>query len=406
MSKRKRLIVIGGPTASGKTSMAIAIAQYLDTEIVSADSRQFYAQLNIGTAKPSAQELAQVKHHLVGHLDITTDYSMGQFEAEALLIIERTFKTKDWAVLVGGSGSYLKAVVEGLDVFPKVDKAVRDGLQKEYEENGLGLLLEELKEKDKEYFEIVDKANPARIIRALSVIRSEGKTFSSFRKGEKKQRGFECIFMAPYWSREKLYERINQRTIQMLDQGLLHEVKGLKKHSALNSLNTVGYKEIMAHLDGAYDLRRATELIQQNTRRYAKRQMTWMRGSFPWIWVQEGNASEAISYLALIKEEIDLELKKEDGRSVFRWKRKQEKIELKWINQERINVGILSGDHFFHPSIKEQVFSLLKGLSEGKRYLLGASQGIANQIGIESDHTQPPPHGLAVPPNLQWTKQQ
>jgi len=277
----KTLIVIAGPTAIGKTTLAIQIAQHLKCDILSADSRQFYREMNIGTAKPDADELAAAPHHFIDSLSINDAYSVGDYERDALKKLEEVFLTNDKAVLVGGSGLYIKALCEGMDVFPDVPEEIKLALEKELEDNGLAPLEAELKEKDQEYFLEVDKSNSRRVLRALSIIRATGKTFSSFRTRNIYPRPFQCIYIALTADREKLYERINLRVDKMLETGLLDEVKELYPKRNLKSLQTVGYQEFFKHFDGEISMEEAIELVKRNSRRYAKRQMTWFRNQQP-----------------------------------------------------------------------------------------------------------------------------
>lgn len=280
-NSKKTLIVIAGPTAIGKTTLAIQVAQHYKCDILSADSRQFYREMNIGTAKPDAEELAAAPHHFIDSLSIEDAYSVGDYERDALKKLEEIFLTNDTAVLVGGSGLYIKALCEGLDVFPDVPEEVKLQLEKDLEENGLAPLAAELKEKDLEYFTEVDSSNSRRVLRALSIIRATGKTFSSFRTRNISPRPFQSVYVALTSDREKLYERINLRVDKMLEAGLLDEVKSLYPKKSLKSLQTVGYQEFFKHFDGETSMEEAIELMKRNSRRYAKRQMTWFRNQQP-----------------------------------------------------------------------------------------------------------------------------
>lgn len=271
----KRLIVVAGPTAVGKTAECIRLAQMLDTEIVSADSRQFYKEMNIGVARPSESELAAVPHHLIAHISVCQDYNVAMYEREALEVIEELFRRKDDIVLTGGSGLYVNAVCNGIDDIPDKDEGIRQELNDLFAEQGLKPLQRELQERDPEYWEIVDKQNHIRLIRALEVCRQTGRTFTSFRSQKKTQRNFDIVRIGIKRSRENLLERIYQRVDCMLEQGLIEEVKGLYEYKNLQALNAVGYKEIFDFLDGKTSLQEAVEQIKINTRRYAKRQMTW-----------------------------------------------------------------------------------------------------------------------------------
>ncbi len=274
---QKYLIVIAGPTASGKTSLGIELANHFGTSIISADSRQFYREMEIGTAKPTVSELAAAPHYLINNLSIHDEYSVGDFEREAIALLDELYLVHDVVLLVGGSGLFIKAVLEGLDEFPDVPIEIRNDYINLYEEKGIGALQSELREKDIEYYESVDISNHHRLIRALSVIRVSGQTFSSFRKKTKKPRSFEPIIIGLEWNREILYDRINRRVDMMVRDGLLDEVKALMPHQQLNALQTVGYQEIFDFLNGQHDWDTAIELIKRNSRRYAKRQMTWLR---------------------------------------------------------------------------------------------------------------------------------
>lgn len=271
----KRLIVVAGPTAVGKTAECIRLAQMLNTEIVSADSRQFYKEMNIGVARPSESELATVPHHLIAHISVCQDYNVAMYEREALEVIEELFRRKDDIVLTGGSGLYVNAVCNGIDDIPDKDEGIRQELNDLFAEQGLEPLQRELQERDPEYWEIVDKQNHIRLIRALEVCRQTGRTFTSFRSQKKTQRNFDIVRIGIKRSRENLLERIYQRVDCMLEQGLIEEVKGLYEYKNLQALNAVGYKEIFDFLDGKTSLQEAVEQIKINTRRYAKRQMTW-----------------------------------------------------------------------------------------------------------------------------------
>ena len=271
----KLLIIVQGPTASGKTGLSIELAKHFKTSILSADSRQFYREIAIGTAKPSLEERQGITHYLMDSHDLTDEVTAAQFAKEALQIMQKEYQSKDVLVLTGGSGMFVDALVFGLDELP-TDVNVKASLEKTYSENGLEILLAELREWDADFFEIVDKNNPVRIIRALEVIRITGKKFSEQRAGFKNQFSGKIIRLAIDWKREDLYERINQRVDQMIDQGLLEEVKSVMHLRNLKSLNTVGYKEVFAYLDGEYDWKTCVEKIKQHTRNYAKRQLTWL----------------------------------------------------------------------------------------------------------------------------------
>ena len=273
----KYLIVIAGATASGKTSLGIRLAQKYDTVILSADSRQFYQEMSIGTAKPTVEELAAAKHHFVDNLSIHDEYSVGDYEREAITLLDEIFETKDVALMVGGSGLFIKAVLEGLDEFPDVPNEIKEKFIQLEKEEGIEALQRMLEEKDPSYFSEVDIHNPRRLTRALSVIEASGKPFSSFRNQAPKKRNFQSIVIQLDWEREKLYDRINQRVDLMLEAGLLDEVKSLLPLKQLNALQTVGYQELFDYLDNKITKEEAIRLVKRNSRRYAKRQMTWLR---------------------------------------------------------------------------------------------------------------------------------
>lgn len=293
----KYLIVIGGPTASGKTKVAINIAEHFNTAVLSADSRQFYREMNIGTAKPSDDELKTVTHHFINSLSIHDEYSVGDFEKDAIRLLEEIFSDKDVAVMAGGSGLFIKAVCEGLDEFPEVPAEINQQLEKEFAEHGLAFLQNELKEKDPDYYQQVDLSNHQRLLRALSVCRASGQPFSSFRSNNKVHRQFIPIYILLEWEREQLYERINLRVDQMMEMGQLTEAKSLFPYRHLNALQTVGYQELFDHFEGKMTLEEAVIMIKQNSRRYAKRQMTWFRRDKHWRSFSPSETTEMIDYI-------------------------------------------------------------------------------------------------------------
>lgn len=295
---KKHLICIVGPTAVGKTAMGIQIAQFLKTEIISADSRQFYQELEIGTAKPDAQELRQAKHHLVNSLSIHDAYDVGLFEKEAMGVIQQIHEKKDAVVMVGGSGLFVDAVCNGLDEFPEVKEGMRDELNTEFKNAGLQALVDELKDSDPEYYEIVDRQNPQRVIRALEVIRSTGKKFSDFRRRSKKERPFDVIKIGLTMDRDKLYQRIDQRMDIMIEQGLFEEAEKFLPFKELNALQTVGYQEIFPYLEGEYDYEEAVRLLKRNSRRYAKRQLTWFKKDESVKWFEPSESKEILDWLS------------------------------------------------------------------------------------------------------------
>lgn len=274
---KKYLVVIAGPTAVGKTKLAIELAEHYKTVVVSADSRQFYKEMTIGTAKPNAEELSRVKHYFINTKSVTELFGAGHFEKEAIPLLDKLFEEHQVVIMAGGSGLYINALLNGVDEFEEVPEEIRVQLNSEFNANGLDPLQEELKEKDPEYFKNVDINNSQRVIRALEVIRYTGKPFSSFLKKNKPARNFTPIKLFINLPREILYERINKRVDQMMEDGLLEEVRSLSSHKHLNALKTVGYKELFDHLEGKCTLNDAVEKIKQHTRNYAKRQITWFR---------------------------------------------------------------------------------------------------------------------------------
>lgn len=282
MLKQKYLLVISGPTASGKTQISLDLARAYQTVILSADSRQFYREMNIGTAKPSSAELAQAPHYFINSQHINEPYSVGDFVSEALALLEMLYKQHDVVLLVGGSGLFIQGLCEGLDEFPDIPQAVRDELNQLYAEQGIEALQEALQVADPAYYATVDRQNPQRLIRALEVCRVAKRPFSAFRKQQRVARSFQPIYLQMQWPRKKLYERINLRVDQMMEAGLLEEVKSLVAFQHLNALQTVGYQELFPYLKGDYSLEEAVELLKRNTRRYAKRQMTWNRRKGHW----------------------------------------------------------------------------------------------------------------------------
>ena len=281
----KTLIVIAGPTASGKTACAIRMAQRIDTVILSADSRQFYKEMRIGTAAPTEEELRQAKHYFVHHISIEDKYDVADYERDALSLLDELFKTHDNVILTGGSGLFIDAVCKGIDAMPDVEPDIRKKVENLLAEGGLSALQDEVQRLDPEYFSVVDKQNPRRLQRALEVCYQTGKPFSSFRSGNVAKREFAIKKYALLWDREQLIDRIDRRVDLMMDQGLLEEAKSLYPKRHLNALNTVGYKELFTYLDGQFSLAEAIEQIKIHTRQYAKRQMTWLRrdGEYEWV---------------------------------------------------------------------------------------------------------------------------
>jgi len=287
----KILYVICGPTAVGKTELATELAEKLNTEIISADSRQLYRDIPIGTAQPSAEQLNRVKHHFIAERLLEEDYNAGMFERDALERLEILFKTHDMVVCCGGTGLYIKAICDGLDDLPEADEVIRKQLIERLEEEGLESLQNQLNQLDPIHFEKMDTQNPQRVIRALEVCLLTGKPFSSFHQGEKQKRPFKIIKIGMELPREEINERINKRVDSMLESGWLEEAKAVFEKRHLNALNTVGYKELFAHLSGKMTLEEATEKIKINTRRFAKRQMTWFKkdGEIRWFSSTDSN---------------------------------------------------------------------------------------------------------------------
>ena len=293
----KTLIVIAGPTAIGKTDLAIKVARHFRTEIISADSRQFYREMSIGAAKPSAEELNQVTHHFVNSHSIHQTFTAGDFEQQALETLANLFINKDTVVLVGGSGLFVNAVCYGFDELPKAPKAIRQELNSIYNRQGLAPLLEELNGTDPDYYRQVDLNNPQRVIRALEVYRTSGKPFSSYRNKEAKKRPFNSIKIGLNTERKILYERINQRVDLMMQQGLQAEVKSLLRYQSLNALQTVGYSELFSFLNNEISLETAINQIKQNTRRYAKRQLTWFKRDTSYTWFTPSETERIITFI-------------------------------------------------------------------------------------------------------------
>ena len=271
------LLLVAGATAVGKTDLCIRLAQQLDTEIVSADSRQLFKEMSIGTAKPSQTEMQNVVHHFIDSHSVQEDYNVAKYEKEVLETLEEVFSRKKTCIFTGGSGLYINAVCQGLDEMPKIDEKIKAQLQLDLEEKGLDFLLEKLASIDPDYFETVDKANSRRVLRALEVSLSSQKPYSSFRKKKYKERPFRIAKILLQRERSELHERINQRVDVMLENGLLEEVKSLFEFRKLKTLQTVGYREIFGFLEGNYDYEEAIRLLKRNTRRYARRQETWFR---------------------------------------------------------------------------------------------------------------------------------
>ena len=289
----KTLIVIVGPTAIGKTALSIQLAQHYNTEVISADSRQFYQEMLVGTARPTLEEMEGVPHHMVGHLSVETDFSAGKFETAALKILEEKFKEQDVMVAVGGSGLYIDALCQGIDDIPK-DMDIRNRLMDQAEKNGLEELLAYLKEHDPDHYQKVDHTNTQRVIRAVEVHQTTGKTYTEYRTNTVKNRPFNIVKVGLLMDREDLYDRINLRVDIMMDSGLLEEARRLHPLKHINSLKTVGYREFFDFFEGQYDLEEAIRLVKRNSRRYAKRQITWFKRDTTIHWFMPTELQEVI----------------------------------------------------------------------------------------------------------------
>ena len=298
---KKTLIVIAGPTASGKTVAAIELAKYYKTVIVSADSRQFYREMSIGTAKPNDEELSDVKHYFINSLSVTETFTAGDYEKQSLDLLNDLFKVHNVVILVGGSGLFIKAICKGFDEFPNPTPGLREKLNNELNEKGIGFLQEKLKTADSEYYEQVDLNNPQRVIRALEVFESSGQPFSSYRKSGNTKRPFRIVKLGLNLQREVLYQRINKRVDDMVKQGLVEEVNSLLPYRHLNALNTVGYSELFDYFDGKTDFPTAIGLIKQNTRRFAKRQITWFGKDDGILWFQADKQTLVNDILSALK---------------------------------------------------------------------------------------------------------
>ena len=273
----KYLITIVGPTAIGKTSLSITLAQHFNCDIISCDSRQFFKEMQIGTAVPTTEELAEAQHHFIQNKSIFENYTVGDFEKEAIAKLDELFLTNDYVVMVGGSGLYVDAVLKGFDDFPEIDASVREEVTSNYEQSGIDYLQTELEKRDPNYFEVVAKENPQRMMRALEVCIGSGKPYSSFLNQKKNLRNFTSILIGLEAERSVIYDRINQRVNSMINERLLEEAENLLPHKSLNALQTVGYRELFRYFEGEISLEFAIEEIKKNTRRFAKRQLTWFK---------------------------------------------------------------------------------------------------------------------------------
>ena len=298
--KEKTLVSVVGPTAIGKTALAIQLAQYFDTEIISADSRQFFKEMEIGTAKPNINELAAAKHHFIDSHSIQQLFSTGDFEVEGLKKLEEIFAHHDIAIMVGGSGLYVNALINGLDEMPEIDLSIRTQLNEQFKIEGIAPIQSKLAEVDPEYFLKVDQQNPQRMIRGLEVFLSTGQKLSSMLSATKKERPFNIVKIGLNTDRAMLYNRINSRVDQMISSGLIKEVESLSAFRTYNALNTVGYSEIFAYLDGKISLEDAISSIKQNTRRFAKRQLTWFRRDDEINWFEPDQGNQVIDHIEIL----------------------------------------------------------------------------------------------------------
>ena len=297
MNNGKTLIVLIGPTGVGKTDLSIRIAEKYNSPIISADSRQLYSELKIGTAAPSEEYLKRIKHYFVGTLKLTDYYSAAQYESDVMELLDALFKNHDTILLTGGSMMYIDAICKGIDDIPTVDSETRRMMMEKYENEGLERLCSELKLLDPKYYSIVDLKNPKRVIHALEICYMTGKTYTSFRTGNKKQRPFNILKIGLSRDRDELYERINRRVDIMISEGLIDEVKSVYKYKELNSLNTVGYKEIIQYLDGNWTLDYAIDKIKQNSRIYSRKQMTWFKRDNEINWFNPDNEEDIMEFI-------------------------------------------------------------------------------------------------------------
>jgi tRNA dimethylallyltransferase len=296
---KNTLLIICGPTASGKTEVSIEIAKAFNSEIISADSKQFYRELKIGVAAPTPDQLNRIRHHFVGHLSIADNYNVSRFEKDVIAFLDDYFVKNNIALMVGGSGLYIDAVSKGIDDLPDSDEKVRNRLRKTFETKGLEPLKSQLKELDPDYYEVVDLNNPNRIMRALEVCIAAGKPFSSLRSSVNRTRDFRVIKIGLDRPRKELFERIEKRVEQMIVDGLVEEVKILSPFKNLNSLNTVGYKEIFRYLEGDWSIDEAVTKIKTNTRRYAKRQLTWFKKDKSVHWFHPDELEKIIDFIKI-----------------------------------------------------------------------------------------------------------
>ena len=294
----KRLIVVTGPTAVGKTALCLDMAETLRIPIINADSRQLFRELRIGTAAPTASQMQRAKHYFVGTLGIGDYYSASMYEQDVLTLLDELFAQSDTALLTGGSMMYIDAVCNGIDDIPTVDEQTRRLMKQRLADEGLDALVEELRRLDPEHYAIVDRQNPRRVVHALEICHMTGQTYTSFRKAEKKQRPFSIIKIGLNRDREELYQRINRRVDQMMNEGLLDEARRMLPFRNENALNTVGYKELFNYFDGIWDLEEAVERIKGNTRRYARKQLTWFKRDEQMQWFHPDNQESIKKYIS------------------------------------------------------------------------------------------------------------
>lgn len=380
ISNKKYLLIVGGPTASGKTMLSIQLAQHFDAPVLSADSRQFYTELRIGNARPSLEELKQASHHFIADRSVQTPLNAGGFAKEATSFLKNHFLNHDFAILVGGSGLFIKALTEGLDSFPEIPMSIREKVDSLFEKHGISALKSALAKADPDYYKMVDQNNHARLKRALEVCYAGEYPYSYYRAQAKTKKTFRPIYLKTSWPREDLYHRINTRVDQMVGEGLEKEARNLIAFQNLAALKTVGYQEWFAHFNGEHNKERAIELIKQNTRRYAKRQLTWFRRDGYWKNIFKGELRTALIYIQLVQSENMqfLTLEKDDTAmmhpkyksiktqlgvntdviaSTLIWKDKQSAYLKKW---EIKNLGHIAQGILFHESLlraeTEQVF--------------------------------------------------
>ena len=296
------LIVITGPTAVGKTELCIHIAKRFGIPIINADSRQIYRELRIGTATPTEEQLQAVKHYFVGTISIDDYYNASMYEQEVLQLLDEQFKHSPIQLLTGGSMMYIDAVCNGIDDIPTIREDIREEMKRRYEQEGLEALCTDLRRLDPEHYEVVDRKNYRRVIHALEICYQTGKTYTSFRKQEKKQRPFQIVKIGLHRDREELYHRINQRVDQMMAEGLLDEVRSLSDKRCNNALNTVGYKEMFTYLDGTWTLDEAVERMKGNTRRYARKQLTWFKRDELMQWFHPHQEEDIMNYILKYEE--------------------------------------------------------------------------------------------------------